>query len=172
MLLIFNDRAIDTEEYNIQFDEGCRANYGDISFGEMMAILDITEDEADFSFDSGEDGLPIDKEQPVDGTIALWVKHYNDKTLEPYSDKETNILMQEIGEDGIQLLYLFHNDLSEDSDYNDEQFDTLNHLFQKMDKSAHAYHDVKSVIGEYEIGALSNEETYVLLKIKFSDFDV
>lgn len=172
MLLSFNERTIDTEEYNIKFDEGCRANFGDISFGEMMTILDITEDEVDFSGNSGDDGLPVDTEQPVDGTIALWVQHYNEKLLEPYHDKETNILMQEIGEDGLQLLYLFHNDLSEDSDYNDEQFEVLDHLFQKMDKNAHAYHDVKSVISEYQEGDLGNEETYVLLKIRFSDIEL
>jgi hypothetical protein len=170
MIVRFNEREIDTEEYDITFEEGCRVDYHEATYNDVMHELDITEDEVDFSLNGGEDGLPESAGDPIDVTMLRWVNHYNDKVLEPYNDKETNILISDTGEDGIQLLYLFHHDLAADSDENDEQFETLDHLFGRMDgKKTSAYSIVESVINEYQHGDLRSEETYVLLKIRFTD---
>lgn len=169
MILRFNEREIDTEEYNLSFQEGCRVDSGEVTFQEVMYTMDIEEDEVDFSFNSGEDGLPEGPEFSVYGSIAEWVNLYNYKVLEPYSDKETNILINDLGEDGIQLLYLFHYDLSAESDYNDEQYDILQHLFEMMDKQGPAYQAAGEVLNEYQDGLLKAEEVYVLLKITFRD---
>lgn len=170
MILRFNEREIDTGEYEITFEEGCRADYHEATFEDIMHELDIDEDEVDFSLNGGEDGLPERAGDPVDVTILQWVAHYNYKVLEPYSDKETNILINDNGEDGIQLLYLYHHDLSADSEENEEQFDVLDHLFGLMDKKKTAvYPVVESVINEFPRGDLGAEETYVLLKVRFTD---
>lgn len=170
MILRFNEREIDTDEYDIAFEEGCRFDYHEATFSDIMHELDIAEDEVDFSLNGGEDGLPEGPGDPVDVTVLQWVNHYNYRVLEPYNDKETNILINDIGEDGIQLLYLYHHDLAADSDEHDEQFETLNHLFEQMDeKRTAAYPIVESVIKEFQQGNLQAEETYVLLKVRFTD---
>lgn len=173
MILRFNEREIDTEEYDITFEEGCRVDYHEATFNDIMHELDIAEDEVDFSLNGGEDGLPESAGDPVDVTILQWVDHYNYRVLEPYNDKETNILINDNGEDGIQLLYLYHHDLSADSDENDEQFDILNHLFGLMNgKKTAVYSVVESVINEFQRGDLGADETYVLLKVRFTDINL
>jgi hypothetical protein len=68
---------------------------------------------------------------------------------------------------------LYHHDLSADSDENDEQFDALNHLFGLMDgKRTAVYSVVESVISEFQHGDLRAEETYVLLKVRFTDINL
>jgi hypothetical protein len=170
MILRFNEREIDTEEYDITFEEGCRVDYHEATFTDVMNELDITEDEVDFSLNGGEDGLPESAGDPVDVTILRWVSLYNYRILEPYDDKETNILIHDNGEFGIQLLYLYHHDSAADSDENDEQFEILNHLFEHMDgKKTAVYSVVDAVINEFQRGDLGSEETYVLLKVRFTD---
>lgn len=169
MILHFNEREIDTDEYNVSFDEGTRVDYGDATFADVMYEMDITEDEVEFSRDGGEDGLPEGEHNQVDITIFNWINLYNHKVLEPYNDKETNILINDMGEDGIQLIFLYHHDLSADSDYNDEQFELLSHLFEEMSHDDEAYKEVESTIRAYESGELRTEETYVLLKLTFTD---
>jgi hypothetical protein len=171
MILQFNERELDTDEYAISFEEGYRADYHDDTFGDIMRAMDITDDEVYFSTDQGEDGLPESEDSPVDVTLFKWVADYNYKILEPYNDKETNILINDIGEDGIQLLYIYHHDLAADSDYNDEQFEILSHLFDKMNKEDRAYGEVAKVINQFQDGALRSDETYLLLKIRFTDKD-
>lgn len=169
MKLTFNGRKFDTEEYHISFDEGCRVIADEATFRDIMLSLNIEDDDVDFSFQSGEDGLPESKGDLVNGDISRWVEHYNSKVLEPYSDKETNVLLNELGEEGIQLLYVYQYDPGVNTEENEKQFSTLQHLFTKMTPEDSAYEKVKGAIRDFEYDTTRSVKNYILLKLRYTD---
>ncbi len=167
MKLIFGERRFRTSDCLFRFDEACWIVADEHTFKDLMSALDILDDEVDFSNNYSEDGLPESKSALVSGYLNTWVHHYNRKLLEPYDDKETNILLNDLEEEGIQLLYLYQYDPAANAEEQEKEYSVLEQLFHYMTAGSPAYIASQKALDAYENSA--PQQGYLLLKITITD---